>query len=73
MFDRAMALAYLLNTDNVVINTRPYIENPWVDKDKQTVGGPTIVVFANCSNVFVWGSADAEPINIGDDDREHCV
>ena len=61
-FNENEALAYLLKEDVCFINTRPYVENPWQDKDSWTIGGETIVVFALCNDVFAWGSADAETV-----------
>lgn len=63
VFCEVKALAYLLNEKILHINTRPYIENPYDDKNKWVLAKKeTIVVFVNCNDVFAWGCADSEEI-----------
>ena len=73
IFYQEKALAYLLSERVVFVNSRPYVENPWADKHKQEIAGPTTVVFVNSNDVFAWGCADGECVtgsHIADDANE---
>ena len=54
------ALQYLLEQEVVFIN---YREHSFED----TKQGVTLVVYANCSDVFAWGCADGENISSEDE------
>ena len=70
-FDETKALAYLMNEEHIFLNTRPYIENPWAEKENWKVSEKeTIVAFVNCNDVFAWGCADAEEISVSEEVRE---
>ena len=56
-FDAEYAVRRLLDESRVFVNYRRYL-----DLDGTASDQPTMVVFANCSDVFAWGTADAEPI-----------
>lgn len=74
-FDEGKALAYLLDKGYLFSNSRPYIENPWDDKDKWEIGSSTIVLFVLCNDLFYWASGDAESITINElpDFLEHIL
>lgn len=61
-FDREKALAYLLTEEVVFVNSRPYVKNPEAPKDKQEIGGETVIVFVNSNDVFAWAAATAETV-----------
>ncbi len=63
-FDETLALSQLLADDVLFCNTRDYSFS-W---GGHTDGGHTIVLFANCNDVFAWGCADAE--DVGEKDLE---
>jgi hypothetical protein len=58
-FNPEKAIAQLVSNDVLFSNFRTYSYN----KDKLTNDGTTIVLFANCSDVFAWGCADAEDVS----------
>ena len=67
IFLKEKALAYLLTAgdgSHILINSRKYVVNSWEDSELWTFGGPTIVVFVNCSDVFAWGTADTEYVTV---------
>lgn len=54
-FDAELMLSLLLEDGALFASAKPYLEG-------KEVQGPTIVLFVNCNDVFVWGCADAEPL-----------
>ena len=62
-FMENVAFSYLVDQEVVFVNWRPYIENPWTEgEEKNICERDTIVAFANCNDVFMWGCADAYEI-----------
>lgn len=54
------ALAALLAAEAVFLNTN------WSEKDWPEEARKTLVVYATCNDVFVWGCADAEDVSYDD-------
>ena len=66
-FENDKALGYLLQEGICFINSRPYIINPWNDKESWQVSDEyTTVVFMNCNDVFPGAHADAVEISGGE-------
>ena len=66
-FDSSGAIAQLIREARVFHNYRRYVVNdfgwdPPPAGTEQISDHPTMVVFVNCSDVFAWGTSDAEPI-----------
>ena len=58
-FNPEEAIAQLVAKGVLFANYRVYSYN----EDKLNKDGKTIVLFANCSDVFAWGCADAEDVS----------
>jgi hypothetical protein len=56
-FEEELALAAMLKARVLFCNGRKYLE--W---DNSGPAGDTTVLFVNCNDLFVWGSADAEDL-----------
>ena len=63
------AISYLMNQEVLFANSRPYVNNPWMPKEKWETSEETLVLFVSCGDTFAWGGSDAESItyseNIG--------
>jgi len=60
VFEEEQALAFLLSTDVLFLNTH------WYKKDWNEEQQSLFCVLVNCNDVFYWGSADAEEIKSDD-------
>lgn len=68
-FNKELALAALLMEEHIFLNTC------WMNKDWPEEAKKQIKVCVNCSDIFAWGTADAEPLLLSElrDIYEHYV
>ena len=59
-FDEAHAVSEMLASDVLMLNSH-WWKDAWSDADKKITSIEVI-----CNDVFVWGTADAEPMNYED-------
>lgn len=62
--DESRMVAELLMNEVLFVNSRPYVSNPWDKKDASSIGGPTLVLFVICNDIFAWACADAECVSM---------
>ena len=61
------AISYLLNQEVLHANSRPFISNPWMPREKWEIGEETLVLFVLCGDTFAWGGSDSEPVTYSED------
>lgn len=57
--DEQAMVAHLLEEDVLFVNSRRYI----ADDKTNEIGPETLILFVNCSDVFVWACSDAECVS----------